>query len=124
MNKIVKLLLLWVVAMVALPASAQQQRRISGTVSDDIDVIIGANVVERDKNNRIVSQAVTDMNGNFTMNIKDPNNVLVVSYIGYKNYTIKLGSKVRCCTFCVTNHSCNSGADWYNGCNSFHAYEE
>ena len=93
MNKIVKLLLLWVVAMVALPASAQQQRRISGTVSDDIDVIIGANVVERDKNNRIVSQAVTDMNGNFTMNIKDPNNVLVVSYIGYKNYTIKLGSK-------------------------------
>ena len=26
------------------------------------------------KNNRIVSQAITDMNGNFTMNIKNPNN--------------------------------------------------
>ena len=73
MNKITKLLLLWVVALMAIPANAQQ-RRISGTVADDIDVIIGANVVELDKNNRIVSQTITDMNGNFTMNIKDPNN--------------------------------------------------
>ena len=85
MNKIIKLLLLWVVAAMALPVSAQQ-RRISGTVSDDIDVIIGANVVEKDKNNRIVSQTITDMNGNFTMNIKDPNNTLEISYIGYKKY--------------------------------------
>ena len=76
----------------ALPASAQQ-RRISGTVQDDIDVIIGANVVEKDKNNRIVSQTVTDMNGNFTMNIKDPNNTLVVTYIGYKAFTQKIGTK-------------------------------
>ncbi len=92
MNKIAKLLLLWVVAIMAIPANAQT-RRISGTVADDIDVIIGANVVELDKNNRIVSQTVTDMNGNFTMNIKDPNNTLKVSYIGYKNFTQKLGSK-------------------------------
>ena len=76
----------------ALPVSAQQ-RRISGTVSDDIDVIIGANVVEYDKNNRIVSQAVTDMNGNFTMNIKDPNNTLKITYIGYKEYVSKIGTK-------------------------------
>ncbi len=92
MNKITKLLLLWVVAIMAIPANAQT-RRISGTVADDIDVIIGANVVELDKNNRIVSQTVTDMNGNFTMNIKDTNNTLKVSYIGYKNFTQKLGSK-------------------------------
>ena len=92
MNKITKLLLLWVVALMAIPANAQQ-RRISGTVADDIDVIIGANVVELDKNNRIVSQTITDMNGNFTMNIKDPNNTLKVSYIGYKNFTQKLGTK-------------------------------
>lgn len=92
MNNLSKLILLWAVIMMALPASAQQ-RRISGTVSDEIDVIIGANVIEKDKNNRIVSQAQTDMNGNFTMNIKDPNNTLVVSYIGYKPYSQKLGNK-------------------------------
>ncbi|MBQ7528099.1 MAG: TonB-dependent receptor plug domain-containing protein, partial [Bacteroidaceae bacterium] len=90
-NIITKLLLLWVVALMALPASAQQ-RRISGTVSDDIDVIIGANVKEIDKNNRIVSQAITDMNGNFTMNIKDPNNTLEVSFMGYQKWSQKIGS--------------------------------
>ena len=92
MNTIKKFLLLWLVALMALPASAQQ-RRISGTVSDDIDVIIGANVKEIDKNNRIVSQAVTDMNGNFTMNIKDPNNTLEITYIGYKKFAQKIGTK-------------------------------
>ena len=90
-NITIKFLLLWVVALMALPASAQQ-RRISGTVSDDIDVIMGANVKEIDKNNRIVSQAITDMNGNFTMNIKDPNNTLEISFIGYKKWSQKIGS--------------------------------
>lgn len=93
MNKITKLILLWVIALMALPVSAQQ-RRISGTVSDDIDVIIGANVVEYDKNNRPVSHAVTDMNGNFTMNVKDPNNTIKFSYIGYKDHIEKVGSKI------------------------------
>jgi len=92
MKKTTKLILLWVIALMALPVSAQQ-RRISGTVSDDIDVIIGANVVEKDKNNRIVSQTITDMNGNFTMNIKDPNNTLTISYVGYKPFVTKLGGK-------------------------------
>ena len=92
MNKLIKLILLWVIAMMALPASAQQ-RRISGTVSDEIAVIMGANVVEKDKNNRIVSQTVTDMNGNFTMNIKDPNNTLIISFMGYKSFSQKVGSK-------------------------------
>ena len=92
MTKLIKLILLWVIAMMALPASAQQ-RRISGTVSDEIDVIMGANVVEKDKNNRIVSQTVTDMNGNFTMNIKDPNNTLIISFMGYKSFSQKVGSK-------------------------------
>ena len=76
----------------ALPVSAQQ-RRISGTVSDDIDVVIGANVKEIDKNNRIVSQAITDMNGNFTMNIKNPNNTLEVTYMGYKKWSQKIGNR-------------------------------
>ena len=91
-NISIKFLLLWVAVLIALPASAQQ-RRISGTVSDEIDVIMGANVKEIDKNNRIVSQAVTDMNGNFTMNIKDPNNTLEVTFMGYKKWAQKIGSK-------------------------------
>ena len=92
MNKLIKLILLWVIAMMALPASAQQ-RRISGGGGGGGGVIMGANVVEKDKNNRIVSQTVTDMNGNFTMNIKDPNNTLIISFMGYKSFSQKVGSK-------------------------------
>ena len=77
--------------MMALPANAQ--RRISGTVSDDIDVIIGANVKEVDKNNRILNAAVTDFNGNFTMTLKDDKSNLVISYMGYKTVTIPTAGK-------------------------------
>ena len=77
--------------MMALPANAQ--RRISGTVSDDIDVIIGANVKEVDKNNRILNAVVTDFNGNFTMTLKDNKSNLVISYMGYKTVTIPTAGK-------------------------------
>lgn len=86
MNNILKLFMLWAVIVMALPANAQ--RRISGTVEDDIDVIIGANVKEVDKNNRILNATVTDFNGNFTMTLKDDKSNLVISYIGYKTVTI------------------------------------
>ncbi len=92
MNKIIKLILLWIICFTATTVSAQQ-RRISGTVSDDFDVVPGANVVERDKNNRIVSAAVTDMNGNFTMPIKDPNNTLYITFMGLKPWSQKIGTQ-------------------------------
>jgi len=91
MNKIIKLILLWVVCFTATNVSAQ--RRISGTVSDDIDVVPGANVVERDKNNRIVSATVTDMNGNFTLNIKSPDNTLVITCMGLKPWSQVIGTR-------------------------------
>lgn len=91
MNNIIKLSLLCAILFMALPANAQ--RRISGTVSDDIDVIIGANVKEVDKNNRILNATVTDFNGNFTMTLKDDKSNLVISYIGYKTVTIPTAGK-------------------------------
>lgn len=92
MNKVLKLILLWTICLTAVQVSAQQ-RRISGTVSDEIDVLPGANVTERDKNNRIVSQRITDMMGNFTMNIKDPNNTLQITMMGYKPWSQKIGNR-------------------------------
>ena len=94
MNKFIKTILLLVVCFTASTANAQQ-RRISGTVSDDFDVVPGANVVEKDKNNRIVSAAVTDMNGNFTLTIKDPNNTLHVSFIGLKPWSSPIGNRTK-----------------------------
>ena len=91
MNKIMKFFALCAIMIAALPANAQQ--RISGTVSDDFDVIIGANIKEMDKNNRVLNATVTDFNGNFTMTIKDSKSNLVVSYMGYKTYTVPVAGK-------------------------------
>lgn len=77
-------------SLLALTASAQS-KRISGTVSDPEGPVMMANVVEKDANDRIVSAAQTDVNGNFSMEIKSPKNKLVVSYVGDKTKTIKIG---------------------------------
>ncbi|MDE7377641.1 MAG: SusC/RagA family TonB-linked outer membrane protein [Paraprevotella sp.] len=92
MNTKIKCLLLLLVSAFSLTLSAQQ-RRISGNVSDDIEGVMMANVTERDKNNRIVSAAVTDMNGNFTMTIKDPKNYLEVSYVGFNKWREPIGNR-------------------------------
>ena len=47
-----------------------QITRISGTVSDDFDVLPGVNIVEIDASNRMVNATVSDMNGNFVLPIK------------------------------------------------------
>ena len=91
-NNIIKLMLLAVMSIVSIQANAQQHR-ISGTIKDDFDVIPGANVVEIDKNNRIVSQAITDMNGNFTLMVKDPKNKLRVSFMGMKTEERVIGNQ-------------------------------
>ena len=71
--------------------SYAQNRVVSGTVSDDMGPIMMANVVERDANNRIVSACQTDVNGNFSMEIKSGKNKLVVSFVGDKTKTLPIG---------------------------------
>lgn len=74
-----------VLALCCTTAAFAQQKRISGHVFSKADgAIVMANVVEKDKSNRVISQAQTDANGNFTMTIKNPNNRLEVSYVGYQ----------------------------------------
>lgn len=75
--------------------SATAQQRISGHVYDDIDDIIMANVIEVDGNGRIVNHAVTDMSGNFAMQIKSPKNHLQISYIGYQKVDIVIGNQTK-----------------------------
>ena len=63
---------------------------ISGTVSDDLGPVIMANVVEVDATNRIVASAVTDMNGNFSLKLKNPKDKLRVTYVGYNTVTLPI----------------------------------
>ena len=63
---------------------------ISGTVTDAFGPVMMANVVEIDAANRIVASAQTDMSGNFSFKLKNPKDMLRVSYVGYKSQTLAI----------------------------------
>ena len=88
-SKILLTLLFTIVAQMAMA----QSKVISGTVEDSMGPVMMANVVERDANNRIVSATQTDMMGNFSLEIKNPKNKLVVSYVGCKDKVMTIGEK-------------------------------
>ncbi len=72
-----------------------QETRISGTVNDAMGPVMMCNVVEIDGNNRIVSSAQTDFNGNFAMTIKNSKNKLRISYVGMKTQTLNIGTRTK-----------------------------
>ena len=75
-------------------AFAQKSARISGNISSDSEgPLMMVNVTERDKTNRIIEAAVTDMEGNFSMVVKNTANRLEISYIGYKTQVLEIGSR-------------------------------
>ena len=66
---------------------------ISGQVWDDFDPLMMCNVVEVDHNNRIVAHGVTDINGNFSFQIKNPKDHIRISYIGCQTVTLPINKK-------------------------------
>ncbi len=88
-SKVLLTLLFCVLAQVGMA----QSKVISGTVEDAMGPIMMANVTERDANNRIVSAVQTDMMGNFSLEIKNPKNKLVISYVGAKTKVLTIGDK-------------------------------
>ena len=67
-----------------LPA-VQQTKKVQGTVSDDMGPVIGATVMV--KGAGASNGTVTDFDGNFSINAK-PGQTLVVTYIGYKTQEV------------------------------------
>lgn len=57
---------------------------ISGSIFDDQGPLIGVNVTEVDVANRYVAYSVSDVNGNFSFKIVNPNNRLRVACVGYQ----------------------------------------
>ena len=103
-QKFLKVLLLVIATQfftILLPLSSHlsplyaQEMRVSGTISDAMGPIMMCNVVEIDNNNRIVSNAQTDFNGNFSMTVKNAKNKLRVSYVGYKTVTLPIGTRTK-----------------------------
>lgn len=62
-----------------------QSHKITGTVLDDMkEPIIGATIQVKGTANGTIS----DMDGNFTLEVKNPNAKLEISYIGYSNISV------------------------------------
>jgi TonB-linked SusC/RagA family outer membrane protein len=85
------LLLLALILFTGIAATAQS--RITGTVKDGLlgETIVGANVVERGTNNG----TSTDVNGNFTLTVKDLNATLQVNYTGYSELLVPLNGRTQ-----------------------------
>lgn len=64
---------------------------LSGRIYDrsDSSAIIGATIIESDKENRVISGSISDANGNFVLQMKNPENGVSVSYIGYTTKVIE-----------------------------------
>jgi TonB-linked SusC/RagA family outer membrane protein len=86
------MLLLWPVVAFSREAkinvSGQDKKHaVYGHVTDEADdPVVGANIREEGT----VNEVITDMNGNFSINVSNANAVLVISYIGFCTQEIKL----------------------------------
>src|SRR5450759_2167945 len=91
MKNIKKIIILILVLCSFIGAYSQTKTTIRGKVIDQKDKspIIGANVVESDKENRAVNGVVTDVDGNFVYQMKNPENTMKVSVIGYQAKVFK-----------------------------------
>lgn len=72
-------------------AYSQTKMVVRGRVIDQKDKseVIGATVVESDKDNRVVNGTITDIDGNFVYEMKNPANTMKVSVIGYQTKPFK-----------------------------------
>ena len=68
---------------------------ITGHVTAPDGECIGASVVEQDKTGRIVSSAVTDFNGDFSLQVKNTDNTLKISKGGGKPQTLPIKDRRR-----------------------------
>ncbi|WP_280744774.1 MULTISPECIES: TonB-dependent receptor [unclassified Parabacteroides] len=76
----------------ASAAVQQQNRRLTGTISDEAgEPIIGANVVVKNTTNG----TITDYNGNFTLENVSGNSQLIVSYIGYISKEVNVNNQTN-----------------------------
>lgn len=70
-----------------------QNPTVTGTIIAESDNIplLGASILEKGTSNGTSS----DMDGNFTLQVSDPNAILVISYIGFKTQEVALNGKTQ-----------------------------
>jgi TonB-linked SusC/RagA family outer membrane protein len=90
MKKTVKTSML-LLALFSFVTAYPQKAIIRGRIfdKDDKTTIVGANVIEYDKEDRIINGTLSDVNGDFVLEMQDIDNIIKVSLIGYETKEIK-----------------------------------
>lgn len=85
-----RLLIAVLFALFAIGMSAQTT--VTGTITDSTgEPLIGATVVEKG----VAGGAASDFDGNFTLNVKNPNGTLIFSYVGYQSKEVPLKGRTK-----------------------------
>ena len=86
--RILKSIMMILALMATMAVNAQAPiTSVHGSVSDDMGPLMGATVCEIDGNGRIIESTITDLNGNFTMRVRNPKDRIRFSYVGMKTVT-------------------------------------
>ncbi len=80
-----------------------QNITVTGKISDVEGTLIGANVVEKNTTNGVVS----DENGAFSITLSNKKAILIFSFVGYKTQEIYVGNKLSLTVFLETNSVLN-----------------
>ena len=89
-----KRILLMALTLLCSMSLFAQINSVHGTVSDNLEPIIGGTVCEMDATGRIVESTVTDLNGNFTMKIHNTKDNLRFSYVGMAPQLVKIDKNI------------------------------
>ncbi len=83
-------ILLFFLCIVASCNVSAQIKAVHGTVSDEYGELLGASVCEVDGGGRIIEATTTDINGNFSMSIRNPKDKIRFSFVGCKTQTLPI----------------------------------
>ena len=83
-----KLFLVLLIAMTSILFGYSQQRTITGQVTTDGEILPGVNVLVKGT----VNGVSTDFDGNYSIDVKTGNAVLVFSYLGFETQQISVGN--------------------------------
>ena len=87
-------ILFWCLALLSVQLAAQTTKTVSGKITDDKGLpLSGATINALGSNNAVVSTAVTDANGNYSIRVTDQVKSIKVGYVGLEEKTVALGGK-------------------------------
>jgi len=95
MFKVIKSILFIQALFILTSVSAQQRAIVRGKVSSDFEPqgVIGVTVAELDQNNRLINGTVTNLDGDYLIEIRSDQNRLQFTSVGYEDQTVDIGGR-------------------------------